>query len=529
MGEFLKSFFTVMIILVMCSGCYKQQNEPKEPDLITMNTASLNSSKKVILIVVDSLQSKALEKGIEQKKLPTFQYLTERGQYYNDFISSFPTMSVTIDSTLLTGTDPSQHHVPGLVWYSTEKKRLINYGTGTVETVRYGIDPVLWNALLHLNGRHLSEKKPTIYEELAQKGLVSGSINGLIYRGKTQHSLSLPPWLNAMSSLPEEIKVQGPDFMAFGALSNPLEDVSDLSDGLTDRMGFNDDYSIEVTSYLIRNNRLPDFLYVYLPDLDRTLHEKGPSDLSGLQEVDRKLGTLLQAFGSREEADRKAVILVMGDSGVTQLLPRSAGSTIRLHELLREFHVLQPGGTVNEETDLVLALNESMAYVYKLKPDYTLRDIADVLQTDNRIDFVSWKEKEWIHVLQGGTGKGFQYKAKGEFVDPYQQSWTLRKDAEVFHLQVNGNTLQYTDYPDVLQRLSAALNSHEGDFLVVAAKPGYELAFGGSPTHPGGGGHGSLSKTDSLFPLIIYGTGETPESRRIVDLKSFLMKLLTED
>lgn len=438
-------------------------------------------------------------------------------------------MSVTIDSALLTGTDPSQHHVPGLVWYSEKEKRLINYGTGPIEVVKYGIDPLLWNALLHLNSEHLSDEIPTIFEELADKGMTSGSINGLIYRGKTEHTLAIPDWLTVATTLPSELKVKGPQFMSLGALSDPLKGVVELPGGITERLGLNDKFSIETAAYLIEHDLLPDFLYVYMPDMDQKLHKAGPSEIDGLREVDRSLNTLLQAFGSREEALQKAVIIVMGDSGVTQMVSRSENPTIHLGELLSNFSLMDPGGTANEHIDLVLALNEAMGYAYKMTAQFTWQEIAKILLADTRIDFVAWKDEEWINVLQGEEGRAFQYKAKGDITDSYGQTWTIKGDAEVLKLQLNDNQLRYTDYPDGLQRLSAALHSHAGDFLVITAKPGYELAFGGSPTHAGGGGHGSLYKTDSLIPVIINGTEQAPMNRRIIDIKPYVMKLLSKE
>ena len=99
---------------------------------------------------------------------------------------------------------------------------------------------------------------------------------------------------------------------------------------------------------------------------------------------------------------------------------------------------------------------------------------------------------------------------------------------QVLDLQINEQkrTIAYGRYPDVLQRLSGALHSHEGEYMVVTAKPGYELADRSSPTHKGGGGHGSLTKTESLIPLILAGTDRKPEQLRVVDLKAFLLDLM---
>ncbi|PQP88399.1 alkaline phosphatase family protein [Paenibacillus sp. AR247] len=144
----------------------------------------------IIFICVDTLMSQSIDKGIEQNKLPTFQFLMEHGQYYRNVVTSFPTMSVSIDCTLLTGTYPDEHRVPGLVWYSTQDKKVINYGSGFWEIYKNGINQYLNDALIRMNGDHLNPQIPTIFEELNRMGLQSGSVNGLIYRGSADHQLN---------------------------------------------------------------------------------------------------------------------------------------------------------------------------------------------------------------------------------------------------------------------------------------------------------------------------------------------------
>ncbi|MBU5345884.1 alkaline phosphatase family protein [Paenibacillus lautus] len=527
----IKRIIIIMLSLVLITimGC---QQKPAEQDLLRVKSEQGATHKKVIFLMVDSLMSQAIDKGISQKQLPTFQYLIEHGQYHKDMVSSFPTMSVTIDSTMLTGKYPNGHGVPGLLWYSSDDKKMINYGTGPMEILRQGVNPVLTDALIHLNGKHLNPNSRTIYEELARLGLKSGSINGLIYRGTTEHTLTIPDWIQGPTSLQKQIKVKGPDFLTLGALSNPLEGTKgteNLPDDLTDRMGLNNKYAIQAVNYLIQANKLPDFLYVYLPDMDQELHKKGPSSLEGVKKVDQQLQSVLHSFGSREKALNEAVFVIAGDSGMTQLLSAEQRSVIDMPAMLKGISVLKPGEEVKAETEVALAVNETMAYVYNFKPSRSLRSLADILSKDDRIDFVAWKENEWIHAIQGATSKQLRYKANGNFTDRYKQSWTVKQNPEVLDLKLNANnqTLDYGQYPDVLERLAGALNSHKGEFLVVTAKPGYELADRSSPTHEGGGGHGSIRQTESLVPLIIVGTNEKPAHLRMVDLKAYLLDLLT--
>jgi hypothetical protein len=492
--------------------------------------ASTRVTKKIILICIDSLMSEQIDNGIEKQLLPAFQHLISHGAYYQDVVTSFPTMSVSIDSSLLTGTYPNHHGVPGLVWYSANDKKVINYGSGPMEILTTGISSVLSDLLVHLNGSHLNCRTRTLYEELTEQGMTSGSVNGLIYRGTVDHVLSLPALLHVPTSLPREIKVKGPNFFSFGALCDPLDGKKKLPKGVTDKLGFNDEYALQTVKFLIENDELPDFLYVYFADMDHKVHKNGPSELDGVIQVDKKLQSLIEAFGGPDEAYSKITFIIMGDSGATKIMPAKQQPVIHLHQLLGRFNILQAGKTVTEKTEVVLAVNETMAYIYTLKSEPSLRDIVETLIHETRIDFIAWKENTWINVVRGGTSKEFRYRGNGNIIDPYKQFWTIEKDHDVLDLQVDSDThtLSYGDYPDVLQRLSAALNSHNGQFLVVAAKPGYELADKNSPTHEGGGGHGSLQSKESLIPLIIYGTHQKPDQLRVVDLKKMIIRILKE-
>ena len=97
------------------------------------------SIKPVILLNIDSLMSRPLEVAVQTGRAPALKFLMENGSYSPDMVTSFPTMSVTIDSSLLTGTYADKHKVPGLNWYDDSRKEIVNYGTGFRETFRLGL------------------------------------------------------------------------------------------------------------------------------------------------------------------------------------------------------------------------------------------------------------------------------------------------------------------------------------------------------------------------------------------------------
>ncbi|MBW5446935.1 alkaline phosphatase family protein [Cohnella sp. CFH 77786] len=522
-------FAGALLLAALLFGCAKPEGTPKERDLLRIRSdPGTQASKKVILICIDSLMGHAIDEGIKQNKLPAFRYLIEHGQYYPSVVTSFPTMSVSIDSTMLTGQYPDEHRIPGLVWYSAAEKRMINYGTGPLEIARHGADRMLQDAFIRLNGSHLSPRAPTLFEDLARKGLTSGSVNGLIYRGNSDHLLSLPAWVRVPSSLPSTIKVKGPDFLAFGVFSNPLADKKPLPDKLTDRLGLDNEYALEVVEYLIQKRKLPDFLYVYFPDLDFKIHQRGPADLEGVVRTDRQLEALLQAFGSREEALRKAVIVISGDNGMVPVLRRREGAAVDMGGFLKGYVILKPGQAASDSTEIAVAANDRMAYVYRLAPRISLASIARSLQADPRFDVIAWQDKGWIHVLRGGSSGKFTYRPNGPITDPYRQSWTLAKNPSVLDMTIDDrkHTLLYGRYPDALRKIAAALNSHDGEYMIVTAKPGYELSYGSSPIHAGGGGHGGISEAESLIPLIVAGTDAKPDSLRVVDLKRYFLRVI---
>ncbi|HEX3032026.1 MAG TPA: alkaline phosphatase family protein, partial [Bacillota bacterium] len=112
--------------------------------------------KKVILTIIDSLNPVALESCFRQGLVPALQFLKERGQYYANCVSVFPTMTPTATSSIATGTMPDRHHVPGFVWFSRREKRFINYGTSFGAIWKIGIPNVIQDLLFNLNIKQLS-------------------------------------------------------------------------------------------------------------------------------------------------------------------------------------------------------------------------------------------------------------------------------------------------------------------------------------------------------------------------------------
>lgn len=233
--------------------------------------------KNVIFILVVSLMPNILNKGLKSRCIPALEFLMEKGKSRMDCVTVFPTMTASIDASLITGTYPDEHKIPGLVWYDTFNKQMINYMNGVKSVSKLRIKNCSQNILINLNEKHLNKQVTTIFEELAGRGVSSASINLIIHRGYQQHKILFP--YKKILGIRKEQFISGPETLFLGAMAYP-EDVKtklkSFSSGMRHFYGINDHYSISAAKELIARGRQPDFIMVYLPDNDHRLHKSGP-------------------------------------------------------------------------------------------------------------------------------------------------------------------------------------------------------------------------------------------------------------
>lgn len=479
--------------------------------------------KPVILLNIDSLMSKPLEIAVQTGKAPALQYLMENGNYIPNMVTSFPTMSVTIDSSLLTGTYADKHCIPGLNWFDTSEKQFINYGTGFRETFRIGMRRSIHNMLYRLNNEHLSSGVTTIYEELADKGIPSASINSFVYRGNTPQRLHVPRLLSTLTHFEDgEWTTKATSIFSLGSFSK----LRSKSVPMQIAAG-NYKYTAREIRHLIRRNNLPGFTFCIFQDMDARIHFKGPMDIKGIARIDKEIQKILNLYPSWEEALNRNIWMVMGDNGHAPMGSRYRDFIIDLRKILKKYRIAKIQRPVSQNSQLVFSVNQRMAYIYIMDKDLPLSSIVEHLKNDQRIDIIAWKNEESISVVSGMREGSLKYRPSGEFTDIYGQQWNLEGDPELLDLNVTiDKRLSYGDYPDALMRIYGALHSHSGRFIVVNAKPGCEFKAQSTPFHLGGAAHGSLHKQESLVPLVIAGTALNPNFPRLVDMKELILRML---
>ncbi|WP_257535548.1 alkaline phosphatase family protein [Mesobacillus foraminis] len=489
-----------------------------------MNQPQPIPSKRVVVLIIDSLMDEPLRSISDQKKVPALRFLMDNGHYYPKMVSSFPTMSVVIDSTLLTGTYSDKHRIPALVWYDTKEKRFISYGSALKEIMKLGPKQVLTESLFHLNGNHLSPNVKTLHEEINGQ---TASINTLVYRGNHVQQLNVPTVTSIIGLLEDKAEVNGPSYFSYGLLSRI--DPKNKHTHLWDSFGFNDKFATKELNYLISNKLLPSFSIVYYSDNDKEVHKKGVNVTKGIEDTDKQLQEVLNSYPSWEDALKDTVWIVMGDSGQTDVGKNKNKALIDLRKLLKDYAIHKIGKPVQDKDEIVLGLNERMSFIYLLDENISTTDIVEVLRTDERIQNISWKEGEVINVVSTDHNGILSYKPTGGFTDLYGQTWSLKGNVDILDLKINKDkNITYNDFPDGLARLYSSFYSHPGNYLVVNAKPGFEFIGEGSPTHAGGAGHGSLHKQDTYVPMIVAGTDEKPKHERILDMKEWIFRILEQ-
>lgn len=516
-----------LALIVFCAGC---RSEPKN-DARMLSESNLQiqatGNKPIVAIIVDSLMDKTVQEAVKQGRAPALKYMIEHGHYFPRVISSFPTMSVTIDSTFMTGVYTDRHHVPGLVWYNDREKRMIFYGNGPMEALKIDQLQVLTDSVYHLNQVQLSKDVKTIHEELADAGKRSASVNAVIYRGRTRRDLPVPEAMARTSRLPDHFEITAPELFSFAAFAR-LAPENDGHTAVWEKYGMNDKFTARDLAYLVKEGKLPDVTIAYFPGNDNVHHRKGSNALKGVERADQALQNVLNAYGSWAEAIEKTVWLIVGDSGQSDVLKDRDAKRIDLRQLLNGYRIARLNEPVAEDDQIVIASNERMAYIYAISPEVKLADLASRLQQEERLDMIAVKEGGSVRLTAGGKhGNSLLYSPGGPYTDEFGQAWSLEGDLALADITLDESAIGYGIYPDVLARLYGALHSHDGQFAVVTVQPGYELAGENSPIHRGAA-HGSLHEVDSIVPLIVAGTDSQPKAFRIVDMKEWILRLASQ-
>ncbi|WP_407307521.1 alkaline phosphatase family protein [Desulfosporosinus sp. SB140] len=486
--------------------------------------------KKVILFVIDSLHPVVLGRIISEGKAPALCFLAKHGTYYERVVSTFPTMTPVATSSMITGTGPDRHGVPGFIWYNEEIRKLVDYGATWQSVLKIGPKNVILNLLSKLNTEHLALETPTLYERLEAAGFSTGNVNLFMHRAAHPFRAKLPFLISLATGFQiREKEIFGPSHLTLGQLVHlPFSGrLSAYPRGAFSRFGFNDVFSGAVARQLVREGNLPDFTVIYFPDNDKNSHHYGPLRTGpSIERADQQIASILDEFSSWENALEETVMIVTGDHAQSTV-GLGKDYLIDLDRGLKSFKRLRSTEeAIEDQHEIAICPNERMAFIYILQRHHEiLPRVVDILGKDARNAQIAWKIAENRYsVMQGGTEKQLFFSRDGLVHDVYGQSWSYDGDLSVVNAHVTEDrTIKFGKFPDAFSRLISALEARGGSRVVVSAGSGYEYFAEGAPIHPGGGSHGSLEEEDSTVPMIVTGRPFVLENPRIVDLYPLIL------
>src|SRR5690348_5850598 len=414
--------------------------------------------RKLVLVVVDGMTPAAFERAVESGRAPALTFLAGHGDY-RQATSVFPSLTPVCLSSIATGAGPGVHHIPSLVWWNRQERRIVEYGSSFAALRAAGLSQSLLDPIFNMNARHLAPGALTVYEALEDAGFLAAAVNITCYRGRHRHIATLPGVGRA---------AYGPRrFFFYGLFES---DRTGAPFAVRSRRGGSvDAYAAAVGRWLVTRDGF-DFLAFYLSGYDFASHAGGPDGAEAdraLEQVDAAIAALFEAAGGPEEFLERYAVVLLSDHGQTAV-DRAA----RLEEPFADL-----------SGEVVVTGSNRTGQLYLLP--------------NARVDAAALARR-----LDGFPAVDVTLRREGDEV-------VARRDGE-------DAPAEKLDHPDAAARARSALANPNAGELLVSAAEGWELVDLGGRHHASGGSHGSLVAGDSIVPLVTVGIEAEP--RRITEV-----------
>jgi Type I phosphodiesterase / nucleotide pyrophosphatase len=432
-------------------------------------------ARKLVLIVVDGMTPAAFERAVEGGRAPALALLAAHGSYRRA-TSVFPSLTPVCLSSIATGSTPAVHHIPHLVWWHRDERRIVEYGSSFSALRAAGMAQSIADTIYNMNAEHLSRDAETIFETLENEGLVTAAVNITCYRGHTKHVPTLP-WVTKAA--------YGPTRFFYYSLFESDRTGAPLA--VRNRAaGSIDVYAAAVGRWLVTRDGF-DMLAYYLSDFDYASHAYGPEGAEdvALERTDAAIQALIDSAGGGDAFFERYAVVLLSDHGQTRVT-RAAPLEAPL---------------AAHADSIVVAASNRAGQIYLL-PDARVDApaIAHALDADAAVDVTLWREGDDAVARREREELRFR---------PADDGWETSGDASIL------------DQPDALHRAWQALANPNAGEVLVSAAPDWEFVDLGGRHHAGGGSHGSLVEGDSIVPVVTVGIDA--EIERITDVAPALI------
>jgi len=472
---------------------------------------SADRPRKAVLAVVDAMKPAMLERAVSTGKAPAMKLLMERGQYVDDCVAAFPSVTPTCSASIATGTGPDRHGIPSMNWFHRGEGRYVEYGTSFSASRTFGIRRSLTDTIYNMNREHLSRDVRTVFEALDDAGDVrTAGTTYLMYRGRHQHQPAAETALARLATQVFREPVLGPREFFYADLFSSRRTGCRAQLGLP---GVRDRHAGCVGAHLVEHD-LFDFLLLSLPDNDTHSHRNGPfAQVTSIADADRQLERVMHAAGGPDRFLEHHLLVVCSDHSQSQV-----EAEIDLFTAFEAFEVLPSdasGGPHEEEIALCPASRSAQVYVLDPAREAELLPLLERTALDlEGVDVVVRRTTHPDGEASVRTHRGdLRFRPGGALTDLRGERWSVEGDLAALELETDGGVVRSATYPDALGRIWSALRCRTAGELLLSAAPGYEFLDWGRSHHVGGGSHGSLHVNDSHGVLLWAGGGPPKDAR----------------
>jgi predicted AlkP superfamily pyrophosphatase or phosphodiesterase len=265
-------------------------------------------SKRAVLIVIDGLTPSMFESAVGDRSAPTLSQLADAGTYRRA-VTTFPSLTPVCLTSIATGAHPDVHHIPHLVWWNRQERRIVEYGSSFGAIRAAGTRRSIRDTIVGMNRDHLSKEAETIYEAAERAGVTAAAVNITCYRG-THRYLPTVPGIAPATFGPRRFFFY--NLYESDPIGAPLA-VRDRAHGSVD------EYAAAAGRWLVTRDGF-DLLVYYLSDIDFASHLHGPDGVrEQLVKTDGSVRALVDAAGGLEEFLERYAVLVCSDHGQTHV------------------------------------------------------------------------------------------------------------------------------------------------------------------------------------------------------------------
>lgn len=445
-------------------------------------------SNKIVWINVDGMRHDLIYQMLDAGELPRFGELFGTGLRVERALSIFPSVTLACQAALFTGCHPNRHHLLGNGWLDRfQKPPLYRDYTTMHEALRvYGFNLFGWPTILlpprrdtPLANAEINREIPTLYQTMEKAGMTSCVVFNHVSRGATT-------WIR-----PSRL-----DMINFALCHEYYTDFDRFERATT----------IRALNYVNRCKEFPRLFMVYFSGLDGYSHRYGPqtTEMYCKKYLDPMLGSVIDAIRRRNDTGKLTFILT-SDHGQAYTKPDKSYMILdkdfeKMTFAIKREPYFTKSKTPIESANLIFRNEGGSMHIYvrntssgKWEEPPSMDDLARFAGDINTFSQSPFEHihANWLELILLKDPGSDKYKVwqDGSITDKEE----FFKDKDDY-------------YPDAARRLEGYESPRSADVVLMA---NYESGFYFSDMLHGGQ-HGSLSKHDSIVPLIVSGEGVRP-------------------